>query len=152
MRLLLDLYSGEYSQAPSHAAFDLTPELIARVRELQAVLKGCKADCISEFNYSLEFVDEDGKEDEEFRTDCEQLKVGTDYFLWKGLEKHTDDHYATQAIYNSTLNLLTCPKKELAKHLTSDDALTRQLAEGRLKGALNAKDLSQEHSCTGSSV
>jgi len=97
LKLHISVHNEYDSGGLDIACVELNPNLIKRIRQLnQAVIK-FRAYCIEEFEYSPEFLTEDGEEPEA-RPDCITLKVEKDRFLWTGYIKHTSVTWETESV------------------------------------------------------
>ena len=127
------LCSDEYLETPDHTLINLDDEVIARIFELHKALMAVKADYIEEYDYRMDFKNEDGEE-AEFRADTVMLAVSKNCFYWKGYEKYGGAHFETNTFSIADLKkAMKAPVSELAKLVVAEDEMTQKIAEARLK-------------------
>lgn len=95
--LRLNITAAVYDEHPDYAVIELTPELIARIKQLQKAVKKLDVYCIEEFNYDPLYQDDNGNESD-VRVECTCLKVTSDEFLWTGYIKHTGVTWETETV------------------------------------------------------
>lgn len=149
LKLNIPCCTNEYAELPDHAIVEIDKELVRRIRELHRALMSVKADYIKEFDYRLEYMNEDDSE-ADFRVDVAMLNVSKDDFHWSGGIKHTNDNFETDSIPLKVLDILEAPTtKGLAKLIVSDDEQIKAAAVCRLKEGSYADRPAKKHSGSG---
>lgn len=119
----------EFGESPAFARWEMTPEAVARIRELREL---CATHGLSQCNdwYSI-----DWDNDEEFRLRGEELIVGPGYFWFTGHPKYADFDIETHALTYDDLDALceSDPGEVAYPYDDSDDL--KEIIIGRMSEA-----------------
>ena len=137
MRHLLTISAmGDFAEVPSQAAVELTPEFVDRIVELAGVAKKYNLAYVQEWD-EPEFLDGEGDEDNEFRSECGLMTVGISTVYWEGVIKHTDTKWETGEIAIEALKglkeVMKLSRSELMKHVGSGNKLVGQYVAEEIK-------------------
>ncbi len=126
---------------PAYGEVTLTRELVKRIIELKKAVNSVKANIISEYESTLDFIGEDGNDEEdnkEWKMECQMLNIDdTGAASWSGDLKHTSILVFTEEIPFNTIEevnkVYQTPREELPLLIGHELEAVRETAERRLK-------------------
>lgn len=135
------VYSEHSNNDPDIAKVTFSPELIKRIRKLSEVVKQNDATYIAIYDYTPDLFN---REDEELdttewggATECQMLIVKDTDFYWKGLIKHTDWNWETEACtfkyLDEILTIAALPIGNMPTYMNDEDEDVRELAKKRMR-------------------